>query len=256
MPNFEELVYTLNDGLATIRLNRPEVLNAFSSKLYGELRDAVRAADVDPSVDVMVVTGTGRAFGTGGDLAEVRRILASGDPLAMYRFYDNLPWDALRDSTKVIVAAINGVCLAGGLITALACDLSIATASATFGFNEAKVGVADRMAPSLLFGRVSAAKAKQLLLTSIPIDATEAERIGLITEVAPDDRFEQRVAEVVADVRRTSPVSRRLFKDYWNDLIPRPRNHGGGPAFTSAEVREGLDAFGQRRPADYRPDPR
>jgi enoyl-CoA hydratase/carnithine racemase len=249
---FTELRYSTGDGVARVRLERPEQLNAFSSRLYGEVKWAMRAAAADDAVDVVVITGTGRAFATGGDLHETLGRLESGDPLAMYAFYDNLPWAAIRDCPKVVIAAVNGLCLAGGLITAVCADISVAAESARFGFAEGRVGVADAIAPALLHGRVTTAKLKYLLLTGKMIDATEAERIGLVTEVVPDEALEQRVAEIVDELRGTSPVSRTLFKRYVNEHTPLPDGHGGGPAFASAEVLEGLRAFAEGRVPDYR----
>jgi enoyl-CoA hydratase/carnithine racemase len=251
MAMFEQLQYSVSDGVARVRLDRPEQLNAFTSQLYGEVKWAMRAAAADDSVDVVVITGTGRAFATGGDLHETLTRLESGDPLAMHAFFDNLPWQAIRDCPKVVVAAVNGLCLAGGLITAVCSDIAVAAASARFGFAEGRVGVVDAVAPALLHARVGTAKLKYLLLTGTMIDAAEAERIGLITEVVPDDRLETRVAEVVAEVRQTSPVSRKFFKQYVNEHTPLPSDHGGGPAFDSPEVLEGLRAFAQGRSPEY-----
>jgi enoyl-CoA hydratase/carnithine racemase len=83
------------------------------------------------------------------------------------------------------------------------------------------------------------------------IDAAEAERIGLVTEVVPDDGLDKRITELVAELRQTSPVSRRFFKKYANEHTPLPSDHGGGPAFGSPEVLEGLRAFAEGRTPDY-----
>jgi enoyl-CoA hydratase/carnithine racemase len=250
---FEQLKYRVEDGVAWVQLNRPEARNAFSSRLYGELKWAIRAADFDESVDVIVVTGVDKAFATGGDLKETLARLSSDEgPIGMFAFTDNLPWDALRESTKVVIAAINGFCYAGGLITAMWCDIQIAVESARFALTEGKVGIADQMAPTVLFGRVPAPKLKYMLFTATPFSAADAERWGLITEVVPDDRLEARVREVIGEVRGTSPVSRKMFKRYLNELVPRPWNHGGTEAFASAEVFVGLSAFAEKRLPDYR----
>jgi len=223
---FRELVYETVDGIARIRLNRPQALNAFSFELYTELRDAVRHAQHDDRVDIIVITGTGQAFNAGGDVKQAKATFEAEGWLGMYKFRDAAPWNAVRDCPKITIAAINGLCLAGGLVLASACDISLAVESATFGFNEVLVGVADRVAPSFLFGRVSAAKAKYLLLTGKRITAAEAERIGLITEVVPDDQLESRVGEVIAELRQGSPVARSLYKEFWNELMPRVQNDG------------------------------
>ena len=251
---FKELVYTTADGVAWLRLNRPESRNAFSSRLYGELRWGTRWANHDPDVDVIVVTGTGNAFATGGDLKEtLERLSDDEDPLSMYEFFDALPWDAMRECTKVVIGAINGFAYAGGLITTAWCDISIAAESARFALTEGKVGIADAMAPSVLFGRIPTPKLKYMLFTAQPITSRQAEEGGLVTEVVPDNQLDARVREVIAEVRGTSPVSRRMFKRYLNELVPHPFDHGGFEAFASQEVREGLEAFADKRKPEYRP---
>jgi enoyl-CoA hydratase/carnithine racemase len=252
---FTELTYTVAGGVATIRLNRPDFLNAFSSRLYGELKWAIRAAAADDGVDVVVLTGTGRAFATGGDLKEVLERLGDGNALSMYAFVDNLPWADFRQCPKVIIGAVNGLCFAGGVIAAASCDITIAVEGARFALTEGRVGVADTFAPTVLASRISTAKLRYLLLTGKAIGAEEAERIGLITEVVPDGALEQRVAELVDEVRRTSPVSRRLFKHYVNQLEPLPTDPGLFSALLSPEALEGLKAFSEGRIPDYRPDP-
>lgn len=249
---FSELRYAISDGVARITLDRPEQLNAFTSRLYGELRWAVRRAGADPSVDVVVITGSGRAFATGGDLKETLARLEDPDPLAMSAFFDNLPWADMRECPKVLVAAVNGLCLAGGLITAVCCDIAIAAESARFALTEGRVGIADAIAPTLLRARLPEPKLKYLALTGATIGAAEAERIGLLTEVVPDERLEARVLEVVDELRQTSPVSRALFKEYVNRLTPLPPTHGGLPAFISSEVKEGLRAFAEGRAPDWK----
>lgn len=249
---FSQLGYTVDDGVAQIRLERPDVLNAFSSRLYGELKWALRTAAADDKVDVVVLTGEGRAFATGGDLKEALELVDGGD-LALHAFVDNLPWADFRACPKVVIGAVNGLCYAGGVIAAASCDITLAAESATFALTEGLVGVADSVAPAVLASRLSTAKLKYLLFTGKPIGAAEAERIGLVTEVVPDDRLAARTAEVVDEVRRTSPVSRRLFKQYVDGLEPFPTDPGLVAALGSPEAREGLRAFSEGRRPDYRP---
>ena len=125
-------------------------------------------------------------------------------------------------------------------------------ATVRFALTEGRVGLADAVAPSLLSSRLSLAKLKYLLFTGKEISATEAERIGLVTEVVPDDELDRRVAEVVGEVRRTSPQSRRLFKQCVNQLEPFPTDPGMlFASLASPEAREGLRAFTEGRPPDY-----
>lgn len=246
---FTEMLYTVTDGVATLTLNRPAELNSFSTNLYGELRDGIRLANADDDVDVVVITGTGRAFATGGDLLEVLDYLKpDADPLAIYRFEDNLPFSAVRNCPKVTIAAVNGICMAGGMITTMSCDISVAVADAVFAAPEGRVGVAEGWMPAAMFGRVSLAKARYLLLTGKSIPAAQAEAWGLITEVVPDQAaLEGRVEEIVGEVRATSPTVRRLYKQYLNEIAPEGKLGDFKEGTGSADGVEGLRAFAEKR---------
>jgi enoyl-CoA hydratase len=162
---FNLLKYVTETDVATITFARPDARNAFNSELYREFRDALRLADGDKDVEFIVVTGGSEIFGSGGDLAESLSVLASKDPLAPYRFGDVLPWEELRQCSKVTIAAINGYCLAGAAVAALLCDIAVASQSARIGLPEGRVGIAATIVTSILFGRVPAPKAKYLMLT-------------------------------------------------------------------------------------------
>ncbi|MGN5477925.1 enoyl-CoA hydratase/isomerase family protein [Cupriavidus basilensis] len=248
---FEQLEYKVVDSAAYIRLNRPEVLNSFTTKLYGEVKNAVRLANSDPDVDIIVITGTGRAFATGGDLEEVLSRMEDENPLALYAYDDNMPFDAVKYSSKTTIAAVNGICVAGGLAIASACDLQIAVRSAVFGAPEARIGLASSMMPSLLLSKISLSKLKYLLYTAKSISATEAERIGLITQVVEDGTLEEKVQELIKDIRKTSPNARSLYAEYINRMLPTAPNSDLQRGFRSEECREGLRAFSEKRNPGY-----
>jgi 2-(1,2-epoxy-1,2-dihydrophenyl)acetyl-CoA isomerase len=245
--DLRESRYQVRDGVAWVTLNRPEKLNAFTSRLYDELRWGIRFGWADDAVDIIVITGVGRAFATGGDLDEVLARLDEDDDLSMHAFFDALPWSTFRSCPKVIIAAVNGLAYAGGFITAACADISIAAESARFALTEGVVGIADAFAPALLFNRVGSARLKYLLLTGAPVPATEAARQGLITECVPDDHLRQRVEEVIAEVRRVTPSARKMYKSYVDQLISWPVDHGGWEAFTSPEIKTALRRFTDRR---------
>jgi enoyl-CoA hydratase/carnithine racemase len=249
--SFEQLVYSVESGVATLRLNRPEALNSFTTRLYGEVKNAVRLATADAAVDVIVITGTGRAFATGGDLHEVLERIDSPDPLALHAYDDQMPFETIRHCGKTTVAAVNGLCVAGGLAIASVCDIQVSVRSAKFGIPEARIGIASSMMPSLLMSKLSLSKLKYLLYTGKSISADEAERIGLITEVVDDGALDARVAEVVSEIRKTSPNARRLYAEYINRLLPTPPNADLYRSLTSPECREGLRAFADKRDPGY-----
>jgi enoyl-CoA hydratase/carnithine racemase len=248
---FEQLVYTVDDAVASIRQNRPEALNSFTTQLYGEVKDAVRLATADPAVDIIVITGTGRAFATGGDLHEVLARIDDPNPLALHAYDDQMPFETIKHCGKTTIAAINGICVAGGLAIASVCDLQIAVRSAKFGVPEARIGIASSMMPSLLLAKLSLSKLKYLLYTGKSISAEEAERIGLITEVVADGSLDARMLEVVKEVRKTSPNARRLYAEYINRLLPTPPNADLYRSLISPECREGLRAFAEKRDPGY-----
>lgn len=225
MPHaFTFVAYSVEDGAAWIRLNRPDALNAFSIEFYGELRTAIRLADQDPSVDVIVITGVGRAFATGGDLKQALQSLEGKDPLAIMGFVDNSPMQTLREATKTTVAAVNGICMAGGLIISGLCDLVVAARSATFALPEARVGLAEAMSVSVLYPHVPLHCLKYMAFTGSRLSAQDALRIGLVNEVVEDECLGDRTRALIREVRATDPQARRAYKHYFNRLVP-PLDH-------------------------------
>jgi enoyl-CoA hydratase/carnithine racemase len=240
-------VHGHENGALWLRFNRPDQLNSFSLELYRDIKQAVLRARYDDSIDTVVFTGTGRAFGTGGDLKQSLEIIA--DPIRFHEAKDALPFEAIRNSRKMTIAAVNGICMAGGLVATVLSDVSIAAESATFAVPETRVGLAESFTADLLFGRVSLAKTKYLIFTGRPISAAEAERIGLITEVVPDEQLYDRVREVAAQMRETSLAARQLYKEYINRRVPQldwedylrcwrdPETAGHLEAFTNRSAR-------------------
>lgn len=247
--SFDQLDYRVEGGTATITLRRPEAKNAFTTALYAQLRDAVRLSDRDPNVRCIVITGSGGAFAAGGDLKEMLGYLdaqAKGPDLNVYRFEDSLPFTTIRNASRPVIAAVNGICVGGGLTTVAVCDIVVAAASARFGIPEARVGLVDAYLPTLLFGQVSLPKLKYLAYTGKVIGAAEAERIGLVTEVVPDEKLEARVAEIVAELAATSDSAKAQFKAMFNRLIPEISMRDVWPLMFTSEVRERLLDFAQR----------
>ncbi len=186
--NFETLLYSKNDGVAVVTLNRPKVLNAMNQQLWIDLQKALDDARTDPQIKVVVLTGQGRAFSSGADLKESRT-----RSIEAYRSY----LESLQEVSRMIirfpkptVAAINGFALGSGYELALACDIRIAAQEAQIGSPEARVassvtGGAFRLIQEL----IGPGRAKELLFTADPIDGLEAERIGLVNRAVPADEL-------------------------------------------------------------------
>ena len=252
MVNFESLDYAVMGSTAFIRLNRAEAKNAFTTALYAEVRDAVRLSERDPKVRCLVVTGSGGAFAAGGDLKEMLQYLepdGEAGELGIYRFEDSLPFTAMRNATKPIIAAVNGICVGGGCTTIASCDIVIAAESARFGIPEVRVGLVNGYLPTYLFGQVSLPMLKYLTYTGKLIDARTAERIGLITEVVPDDQLAGRVDEVAAELAATSDAAKAQYKAMFNRLTPETTMRDVYPLFFTDEVRESLQAFAKKSEA-------
>jgi len=173
--------------VATITLNRPERLNALTFEVYTELRDLFRALDTDPGVRAIIITGTGRAFCSGGDVEDIIGALLGRDLQALHEF-TRLTCDlilAMRRCRRPIVGALNGTVAGAGAVIAAACDIRIASETAKIAFLFTKVGLsgADMGAAWLLPRIVGTGRASEMLLTGDFLDAKRAYEIGLYNRV-------------------------------------------------------------------------
>ena len=186
--NFEHLIYSKRGKVVEITLNRPDVLNALSLESYTALGDALVVASDDPEIQVIVITGAGRAFSSGGDLKQsdmIARDYPRRLAVASYRMFKQI-----LESEKTVVAKVNGIAQAGGLLIVAASDLAIASEEATFKCPEALVGIWEPYSPALLTPQIGLKRAKSLLLACETLDAAEAVRIGLINRAVRHDELE------------------------------------------------------------------
>jgi enoyl-CoA hydratase/carnithine racemase len=179
-------------GVATITLNRPERLNALTFQVYEELRDTFHALNTESGVRAVVLTGSGRAFCSGGDVEDIIGALFARDAAGLRAFTD-MTCDLIRNirrCEKPVIAALNGTVAGAGAVLATACDLRIASESAKIAFLFVRVGLsgADMGASWLLPRLVGLGLATELLMTGDFIDARRAYEIGLYQRVVPNDR--------------------------------------------------------------------
>ncbi len=208
---FECIIFEKSEGIATIRLNRPKVLNAMNKQLWIEFQNALDDSRNDPKIKVVVVTGEGRAFSTGADLKESKT-----RSLEAYRDYLEELQEASRKLIrfeKPTIAAINGFALGSGYELALACDIRIAANEAQIGSPEAKVtssvtGGAMRLVQDL----IGPGKACELLFTGEYITGTEAQRIGLVNRAVPLDELMEEVRYMAAKIAENSSFSIKMIK--------------------------------------------
>jgi len=208
----EDLIYNIEDGIATLTLNRPQKLNSFTPKMLGGIIELVEEAGRDEKVRVLVITGTGRSFCTGADI----RLFEgdpkfSSEPLVRSGAF-KLPV-LLHRMDKPVIAAINGVTAGGGLDLACACDIRIASEKATFSSIFVRRGLMPTLGSSYFLPRlIGLDKACEFTWTGDIIDAHEAERIGLVTRTVPDDELEPATMELAAKLAKGPPLAIALSK--------------------------------------------
>jgi enoyl-CoA hydratase len=211
MMNFECIIYEKKQGIATIKLNRPRVMNAMNKQLWLDIQRGLEDAKNDPEVKVLVITGEGRAFSTGADLKESKT-----RSIEEYRDYLEELQEASRKIIrfeKPTIAAINGYALGSGYELALACDIRLAAEEAQIGSPEAKVtssitGGAFRLVQDL----IGPGKAKELLFTGEYIDGKEAERIGLVNKSVPLESLDTEVGQMAEKIAANSAISLKMIK--------------------------------------------
>jgi len=213
--DFECIIYEKQAGIATIKLNRPQVLNAMNRQLWIDLQEALEDVKGDPEIKVLIITGEGRAFSTGADLKDSKDRTPE-----QYRDYLVELQEASRKIIrfeKPTIAAINGYALGSGYELALACDIRIAAEEAKIGSPEARVtssitGGAFRLVQDL----IGPGKAKELLFTAEYIDGKEAERIGLVNRAVPLAKLMETAHEMAAKIAENSTFSIKMIKQGLN----------------------------------------
>jgi enoyl-CoA hydratase/carnithine racemase len=204
--------FTTQGAVAIITINRPEAFNALDLASLKGLSEAIARFEADASLHVAVITGTGKAFCAGADVEETLPFMKEHgtNPSA-----EGLPPTIMRGQTvtKPLIAAINGLALGGGLELALACDIRIAAASAKLGLPEVALGLIPGWGGTQRLPRlVGYGRAEEMILTGRAVTAEEAERIGLVNKVVPDDELLAAALELARSIAEKSPDAIRLAK--------------------------------------------
>lgn len=211
-----DLLYEVANGVATITLNRPEALNALLPEMGDGLADLVARADADENVRLSVLTGAGRAFSAGADLKLMGRTDRLGRSALVGRqrnLHGSGVVERILRRDKPMIAAVNGVVAGMACAYVLACDFAIASSSARFVFGFVRLGfVPDSGTTYLLTRTVGLASARKMVLSSHPVEAEEAFRVGLVSEVVPDDGFRDRVETVAAAIAAQPPQATVLAR--------------------------------------------
>jgi 2-(1,2-epoxy-1,2-dihydrophenyl)acetyl-CoA isomerase len=261
IPSFETIRCEIADAIATITLDRPDALNALTVTLRQELLVAFAAIARDRGVRSVVLTGAGRAFCAGQDLKE--RLEAGASPLAVeLRERYNPIIRAMRSLDQPIVGAINGVAAGAGASLAFACDIRVASETASFRLAFGQIGlVPDSGATWLLPRLVGLAKAAQLALLDEPLSATDAERFGLVARVVPPAALASEARTVAARLAALAPralaLTKRALERSWSislDSALADEAYRQGIAGATNDHREGLAAFLGKRSPRFRGD--
>ena len=232
--SFKSFLLDKKEGIMTITLNRPRVLNALDDPTLLELRDIMQSAKHDEEIGIVLFTGTGRAFCVGSDLKYQPR---PNDPPGYHHILGQEVLDMIENLPKPVIAVVNGFCLGGGMEMLLTFDLRLAADDATFGLPEINLGAIPSWGGTQRLSRqIGTIKAKELMFTGDFIDAQEALKIGLINRVVPKTRLMETALELAQKLIAKNPVSMERIKFLANKAIDLPVELGSKLALTSFGV--------------------
>jgi enoyl-CoA hydratase len=254
-----ECITTRVEGekVAVITLNRPKQLNALNDQLMDELGHALKSFDADSAIGCMVITGSEKAFAAGADITAMAKLTFS-------EVYQNdfitRNWETLKTVRKPVIAAVSGFALGGGCELAMMCDFIIASDSAKFGQPEIKIGIIPGAGGTQRLPRaVGKAKAMDMALTGRLMDAAEAERAGLVSRVVPVDKLMDEALAAALMVCSFSQLATMAAKESVNRAFESGLSDGimferrlFHSLFATADQKEGMDAFVNKRQAEFR----
>jgi methylglutaconyl-CoA hydratase len=225
MAEENSVIYAVEGALARITLNRPEKRNALNDALIGNLKEALRSANDDSAVKVVVLAGAGPDFCSGADLEALQKISGATvvENLADAKNLIDL-FTLIRQINVPVVAAVRGRALAGGCGLATACDLVVASRSARFGYPEVRLGFVPAIVMAILRRSVSEKRAFELITRGVEIGAEEAQALGLINQVFDDDAFESDVNSYLRTFEKTSRSALTLAKNLLYQIDGMPLN--------------------------------
>jgi enoyl-CoA hydratase len=252
--DFKFIVYEKSEGIATITLNRPEALNAFSKEVVSEVLQALEDIRSDESVRVVILTGAGeKAFSVGADIKamigmnslKARELSLMGEKLCL----------ALENLEKPVIAALNGYALGGGLEVAMSCDLRIASENSRMGQTEINIGLIPGWGGTQRLTRlVGRTKAKEMVFTGKMIDAKTAEQLGIVNMVVPADKFRETVRQFALELASKAPVAIKVAKalidkgaEIGLDSALALEREGFGVVASTEDLQEGVNAFTEKR---------
>ncbi len=261
MTAFGHVLVSRADGIGTVTLNRPDKLNAFAGRMRQELAEAVRWLADEADVRVLVITGAGRAFCAGADIGYMKQLIETGD-LDNARALVEAGREVvttIRGTPKPVIASVNGAAAGGGANLALSCDLRIASDRATIGQTFNRIGLHPDWGGTYFLPRlVGPSRALELIYSADMVEAHEAARLGLFNRVVPHERLAEETAALARQLASKPPLALALAKQavYQSgertlaEMLDVELDHQLR-CFKSADAREGLQAFLDRRAPSF-----
>ena len=245
------VTYEKRDSLAEIGLNRPDSLNALDIPSWDALRENLRTADADRDVRVVVLSGRGKAFCAGDDIADFE-FETAGDAREYAKHIMECGLTIERIETPVI-ANVDGLAHGGGCELAAIPDLTIASTESSFRLPESKVGAVPGVGLVRFPDLIGLKRTRELMLTNRELGAAEAKDIGLVNEVVEPSELEERVEERAAQIAATAPMSSRLIKRICNSRLSDEAHAVNALTliFTMEDAKEGMDAFFSDREPEW-----
>lgn len=255
---FKNIIFEKQENIAIIKLNRPKALNALNTELLLELEQAVSDVENDSEIRVAIVTGEGKAFAAGADIAAMKD-MNSIEGLT-YAKTGQAVYRHIEEVRKPFIAAINGFALGGGCELTLACDLRIASTKAKLGLPETGLGIVPGFGGTQRLPRlIGDAKAKELILTADTIGAEEALAIGLVNRVTEPEALMEETVKLVKKILSKAPIAVGFAKDAINrgkqvdiDSAEALEALYVGMCFSTEDLHEGMTAFVEKRAADFK----
>ncbi len=254
----KNLVIERNNGICTVKINNPKTLNSLNADVLSELECAFDEIREDEGVRVVVLTGEGKAFVAGADIAYMSNL--NPDQAKKFSEDGSRLFRKIETLNKVVIAAVNGFALGGGCELAMACDFRIASVKAKFGQPEVGLGIIPGFSGTQRMARlIGLGRAKELIFTGEHIDAQEAYRIGLVNKVTEKENLLEETYIIAEKIKSNSRVAVKYAKESMNRGIETDietgiayENNIFGLCFASQDQKEGMNAFMEKRHPDFK----
>ena len=255
---YNNILFEAKEGIGYVTMNRPKALNALNTEVVAELDDLFIKIEADDEVKVVIITGAGRAFIGGADIAYMGAL--DGLKGREFVMQGQAVMDKIENLSKPVIAAINGFSLGGGNELAMSCDIRIASEAAKFGQPEVNLGIIPGYGGTQRLPRlVGKGVAKKLILTGAMIGAEEALKIGLVDEVVPAEELMTKVEEMAKTIMTKAPIAVKMAIAAINNGMNTDLRTGVQfeaeafqTTFNSEDRVEGMAAFLEKRPAEFK----